>query len=241
MFEKLMEHYDRLVFFDTETTGLDAKKCQIIELAMVVVTKDGEQEAYDKFVKIPVGSHIPQEVVDITGITDEMVEDGISEAKAALEFFHYSHGEDLKTLLIAHNCQFDLGFTRELLRKQFGQELGDESILSADWLDSLTIVKDRKPYPHRLENAIDYYGLSDKVTNSHRAIDDVRALVAVCASMEKERDDLDKYINLFGFNPRYGISGEELSKITYKPQYYAPRGTDPFKTLPLYAKKGGNK
>jgi hypothetical protein len=41
-------------------------------------------------------------------------------------------------------------------------------------------------------------------------------------AMDAERDDLGKYINLFGFNPKYGLEGEPIGTITYKPQGYDP-------------------
>ena len=44
------------------------------------------------------------------------------------------------------------------------------------------------------------------------------------ARKEKERPDLDRYINLFGFNPKYGIDGKPIGSITYKPQPYNPKG-----------------
>ena len=40
--------------------------------------------------------------------------------------------------------------------------------------------------------------------------------------MEREKDDLDKYINLFGYNAKYGISGKAIGSVTYKPQRYDP-------------------
>ena len=45
--------------------------------------------------------------------------------------------------------------------------------------------------------------------------------------MEKEKADLEKYINLFGYNPKYGIEGKAIGSVTYKPQPYNPR-------VPLY-------
>ena len=41
--------------------------------------------------------------------------------------------------------------------------------------------------------------------------------------MEKERPDLDKYINLFGYNPKYGVEGKPIGSVTYKPQAYHNR------------------
>ena len=86
-------------------------------------------------------------------------------------------------------------------------------------LDALTVYKDRRPYPHRLENAIAAYGLTD-VQNSHRAIDDTAAMLALLEAMAKEEDDLDRYVNLFGYNPRYGVSGPRIGSVTYLPQPY---------------------
>ena len=42
------------------------------------------------------------------------------------------------------------------------------------------------------------------------------------AFMEQEKADLEKYLNLFGYNPKYGISGKPIGSVTYKPQPYNP-------------------
>ena len=87
-------------------------------------------------------------------------------------------------------------------------------------LDALTVYKDRRQYPHKLENAIMEYGLSGKVVNSHRAIDDTLATVEVLKAMDDEECDLHKYINIFGYNPKFGVSGKKISSVTYLPQGY---------------------
>ena len=91
-----------------------------------------------------------------------------------------------------------------------------------DKLDLLTVYKDRRAYPHKLCNAIEAYGLAGKVVNSHRAVDDVLATLAVMGEMEAERDDLISYVNLFGYNPKYGIDGKPIGTVTYKPQGFEP-------------------
>ena len=91
-----------------------------------------------------------------------------------------------------------------------------------DKLDLLTVYKDRHSYPHKLCNAIEVYGLSDQVVNSHRAVDDVVATVAVMKAMEQEKDDLERYVNLFGYNPKYGVGGKPIRSVTYKPQRFDP-------------------
>ena len=74
-----------------------------------------------------------------------------------------------RVLLVAHNAQFDLLFTAEMLRRHGNG--GPEALKAADYLDSLTVYKDRRAYPHKLANAILTYKLEDKVQNSHRAIE----------------------------------------------------------------------
>ena len=66
------------------------------------------------------------------------------------------------------------------------------------------------------------YGLSGQVVNSHRAVDDVLATVEVMKAMEAEKNDLHKYINLFGYHPTYGVDGKQIGSVTYKPQSYDP-------------------
>ena len=57
-----------LIVFDLETTGLDLVKDRIIQISYIKVYSDGKEERSNQFVN-PERS-IPQEVVDITGITD---------------------------------------------------------------------------------------------------------------------------------------------------------------------------
>ena len=120
------------------------------------------------------------------------------------------------TLLVAYNAHFDLSFLYYLLLNH-----GDPTILKGkDKLDLLTVYRDRRPFPHKLCSAIESYGLSGKVVNSHRAIDDVLATVAIMERMSAEKDDLIHYVNLFGYLPQYGLGSKPIGSVTYKPQPY---------------------
>jgi len=216
----LFAKYDRLVLFDTETTGLMYHADEIIEFAAVVVEmKDGAPavvEEYDELISLTPGNRVPPEIERLTGITNEAIlERGVSKKKVCADFARMIAGN---TLLLAYNAHFDLSFLFYMLLRD-----GDISCLKGkDKLDLLTVYKDRHSYPHKLCNAIEVYGLSDQVQNSHRAIDDVIATVAVMDKMEQEKDDLPRYINLFGYNPKYGISGKAIGSVTYKPQSFDP-------------------
>ena len=221
----LFAQYDRLVIFDTETTGLDFSGDEIIEFAAVVVEqRQGKAEIveeYDELITLSPGRSVPPEIVALTGITNEDIQErGISKTRLCCDIARMIQG---KTLLLAYNAHFDLSFLYYLLQRD-----GDPMILKGkDKLDLLTVYKDRRNFPHKLCNAIEAYGLADQVVNSHRAVDDVIATVAVMLEMEKERDDLQNYVNLFGYNPKYGISGKAIGSVTYKPQGYRI-------TCPLY-------
>ena len=41
-------------------------------------------------------------------------------------------------------------------------------------------------------------------------------------AMEREKDDLERYVNLFGYNAKYGIEGKPIGSVVYKPQGYDP-------------------
>ena len=219
-FEGLFSKYDRLFFFDTETTGLQFARDEIIEFAACVVEcRDGKAvivEEYDQLVTLAPGSFVPPVIQDLTGITDQDIrERGIPKAQVCRDIARMVAGN---TLLMAYNAHFDLSFLFYMLMRD-----GDPTILKGmDKIDLLTVYKDRRSYPHKLCNAIEAYGLQDSVVNSHRAVDDVIATVAVTQAMDGERSDLENYVNLFGYNPKFGVDGKKISSITYKPQPYDP-------------------
>lgn len=220
MFTSLFEKYDRLVLFDTETTGLQYSRDEIIEFAAVVVERENGQpkvtREYDELVALAPGSFVPPKIEQLTGIsTQDLRERGLSKTRVCRDIAELIQGN---TLLLAYNAHFDLSFLFYMLLRD-----GDPAILKGkDKLDLLTVYKDRHAYPHRLCNAIEVYGLTGKVVNSHRAVDDVLATVAVMAEMEKEKDDLLRYVNLFGYNPKYGLEGKPIGSVTYKAQPYDP-------------------
>ena len=219
-FETLFSKYDRLVLFDTETTGLLFSRDEIIEFAAVVLERvDGTPQVvqeYDQLVALSPGGFVPPKIQELTGIsTQDLRERGLPKTRVCRDIAEMIQGN---TLLLAYNAHFDLSFLFYMLLRD-----GDPAVLKGkDKLDLLTVYRDRHSYPHRLCSAIEAYGLSGKVVNSHRAVDDVLATVAVMEEMEKEKNDLERYVNLFGYNPKYGIEGKPISSITYKPQPYNP-------------------
>lgn len=238
--KEVFQKYAAVVFFDTETTGLDAGTCQIIELAALRIEQSDHTlctaNSTDLFVKLLEGQKIPEKITELTGITNEWVQaEGVTEAEAAAAFTDMIRNDKGPVLLVAHNAQFDLLFTRSMLWRHAGD--GEELFEAADYLDSLTVYKDRRAFPHKLANAIETYKLEDRVQNSHRAIDDVMALFEVCKAMDNERPDLLSYVNVFGYNPKYGVNGYRIDGVTYWPQHYNKYMSAPSCTLPALAER----
>ena len=214
--DSFFEKYDRLVLLDTETTGLQYSRDEIIEFSAVVLEKQGVVREYDQLITLSPGGFIPPKIQQLTGISEmDIRERGIPKTRLCRDISEMIGGN---TLLLAYNAHFDLSFLYYLLLRD-----GDPMILKGkDKLDLLTVYRDRRSFPHRLSNAIDAYGLSGKVVNSHRAIDDVLATVEVMKAMIAEKDDLMNYVNLFGYLAQYGIDGKPIGSVTYKPQRYDP-------------------
>lgn len=220
--EGLWKQFDRIVVFDTETTGIEFGRDRIIELGAVSLENGVERESMDLLVRLPVGQTLPPFITDLTGITDrQLAAEGVDQAEAVSRFCGLLDGANAP-LLVAYNAQFDLNFLYWFLRP-----CGRVDVLRAPrFLDALTVYRDRRDFPHKLCNAIEAYGLTG-VENSHRAVDDARAAALLLEAMAAEKDDLLQYVNLFGVHPKYGMSGKKISSVTYCPQPYDRR-------VPLY-------
>lgn len=223
MMERLWERFDRIVVFDTETTGIEFGRDRIIEVGAVSLEGGAETDSLDALVRLPEGQALPPFITDLTGITDAQLQtEGVDQAEAAEAFCRLLDGAE-RPLLAAYNAQFDLNFLYWFLRPY-----GRVDVLRAPrFLDALTVYRDRRDYPHKLCNAIEAYGLGDTAVNSHRAVDDARATVQLLEAMAAERDDLERYVDLFGTHPKYGLSGRRIASVTYRPQSYR-------RTAPLY-------
>ena len=222
----LFSKYNVIIVFDVETSGLNPVKDQIVELAAVKLSfTEG------KLLKVPLSCYIQlydnhsmsEEASRVNHITEyQLYNYGITIVEAVNKFLELAG--DNRCLLVAHNAAFDLSFLQCALQK-----VGKLNFLyQVDALDTLTVFKDRHPYPHKLEDAIKVYHLTEIAKNSHSAIDDTNALVHVLIRLEEENDDLLEYINLFGFNPKYPPTNK-LKGYMYVPQPYNSK-------LPLYKK-----
>jgi len=102
------------IFLDVETTGLSVEEAEIIELGMIAFefSKDGRIfkiiDKFDEFEE-PKKGEIPQEITDITNITNEMVKGKSIDDEKVNKFISDA------VIVIAHNANFD----RQFVEKRF--------------------------------------------------------------------------------------------------------------------------
>ncbi len=161
---------DEFVVFDLETTGLSPLSCKITEIGAVKIKGTEVLEVFNTFVDPE--CHIPENITELTGITDEMVKGAPSQREAVEKFLEFAGDR----LLIAHNASFDTGFIRaccESNKIPFGNA----------YLDTVALSRHINPdlKKHKLDTIAEYYGLGN--FNHHRACDDAEMLANIFFKM----------------------------------------------------------
>jgi len=72
--QSLLNRFENIIIFDTETTGIDHKRDEIIELAALRVSYGEVVEEFDYLIKLSPGKSLSAFISDLTGITKEQLE-----------------------------------------------------------------------------------------------------------------------------------------------------------------------
>ena len=170
---------DEYVAFDLETTGLSSANDRIIEIGAVVMKNGEELDRFQTFVD-PQRS-LEKKIVELTGITDEMLKGAPKIEEVLPEFLKFVNGR----VLVAHNSDFDTGFIRAACARQglpYTYTAADTLILSQNMLPQLNKFK--------LDIVSNALSLPD--FNHHRAADDAVTcgliMHRLMARMEEELD-----------------------------------------------------
>ncbi len=152
--------FDReFVAFDLETTGLSSQTDTIIEIGAVIMKNGKEIDRFQTFVD-PHRS-LDKKIVELTGITDEMLNGAPSIEEVLPDFLHFCGNR----VLVAHNADFDTGFVRAAC-KQLGLPYQFTSA------DTLILAQNLMPQlgKHKLDIVANALSLPE--FNHHRAADD---------------------------------------------------------------------
>lgn len=152
----------RQIILDTETTGFEPHNGdRIIEIGAVEMVKRRlTDNNYHQYV-FPERS-VPQEAIEVHGITDEFLKDKPLFARIVDDFMEYVKGAEL----IIHNAPFDVGFINHelsLLADNKWGKIEDHCVIT----DSLKMA--RKTYPGQ-RNSLDALCKRLGIDNSNRTL-----------------------------------------------------------------------
>lgn len=153
---------DEYVVFDLETTGLSQAVNKIIEIGAVRV-KNGE--IIDRFSSfINPKEKLSAKIIELTGITDDMLKDALSEDEVLPNFFNFFS----KSVLVAHNAKFDMGFIKKWARTK--GIVVDNTVVD-------TVGLSRALFPDMTRHTLNTIAkkLDVSLENHHRAVDDAEA------------------------------------------------------------------
>ena len=197
----LIEAYKQgnIVVYDTETTGLDLAKDQMVQLSAIRLGKNGEiVDTLDLMIAPSVP--ISQGAYETHGFDLAYIRDrGGVDAKTALQKFSaFCQG----CVLVGHNS---LRFDAPLIKRQL-QENGLQDLLTLGEYDTMTIAKQfhSKLPDFKLSTLCFYYGIVNDA--AHNALGDITATAKCLVKMlsedilpteERRRETLARYKNKF--------------------------------------------
>ena len=166
-----------VVVFDVETTGLDVKSDDIIQIAAVRLDAEGNHK--EKFVRYLQASKSVGDSVEVHHITDEKLRQvGENPVTVLTQFLDFARD----SVIVGHNVRYDL----DILKNQLSR-LGLSKLDFRVYYDTLWIY--RKFYPERksysLEELSEEFNVSHK--SSHDAFDDVSATAELLMRAIREK------------------------------------------------------
>ncbi len=172
-----------LCVFDLETTGIQITKDRIVQIAIIKVLPSGERVEYNQLVNPEM--NIPEEIVKIHGISNEMVKDCPKFIEIAQELSEFIGEADLAGY---NSNKFDIPvLAEELLRAGFEFDLSQRQ-----FIDVQNIF--HKMEQRTLAAAYQFY-CNKTIENAHDALYDTRATLDVFEAQLERYSDLKNDIN----------------------------------------------
>jgi len=192
------------VAFDLETTGLSVRDEEITEIGAAIF-RNGEPVARFQQLVNP-GKPMRPKIVQLTGITDEMVAHAPSIRDVLPQFLEFCGDRPL----LAHNARFDVNFVLAACRKCGLQ-------YEPTYVDTLVLAQTLLPHlsKHKLNNVADALSLPE--FNHHRALDDamtVGYMMGRFSSMLEERG-VDRLSQINTFVASSDSSGNEKKRANH--------------------------
>ncbi len=201
---------DCYICIDLETTGLEPKKDQIIEIGAVKVEHNTIVDTWESLINP--GRKLEERIVALTGICDRQLADAPQITEILPEFLSFA-GEDV---LLGHSVLFDYSFLKKAA-------VNEKRSFERKGIDTLKIARKylKELESRSLGSLCQYYGIAHR---AHRALEDAGATVALYRKLaecfyEKEEAEGDKSL----FRPKpliYQVKRDMPITIPQKEQLY---------------------
>lgn len=164
---------DNFVIVDLETTGLSPQNGEIIEIGAIKVKNNKVVDKMDVFVRP--SRPLSPFTTRLTGITNEMVDEGLSLKDALNVFVEFVDG----MRLMAHNAKFDMGFLDTYMKKVLGVGVPNNA------LDTLVLSRKLvKDVPnHKLGTLANHFNID--YSGAHRSLRDCEITLGVYNEIRK--------------------------------------------------------
>ena len=194
---------DEFVVFDIETTGFSSKNDKIIEIGAVKIKGYEIIDRFSCFVN-PQDS-IPYKITELTGITDEMVENEPTIDKILPEFIKFI-GE---SVIVAHNANFDMSFINKNIQNLKFDKLTNPI------MDTVPLARFLYPELKRvkLNTVAKHLGVS--LENHHRAVDDAKATADILLISLKKLEEEKKIYDIKSLNKEFLNNVDIKKQPTY--------------------------
>ncbi len=196
------------VIFDIETTGFDPKNDQIIEIGAVKVNGKGEVvDRFQQFVSLYKFEQVPNKIIELTGIDDNMLLEMGQEIHDVMDNFH-SFFKD--SILVAQNIKFDMSFIDEYF-------LGHKNLfLNNLSLDTIDLAKKLHPQKesYKLAKLIEYFEVEYDSNSHHRADYDAQLTAEIFIKGMKQLFS-ENNILLGDYETTYNIEEASLNQKRY--------------------------
>jgi DNA helicase-2/ATP-dependent DNA helicase PcrA len=173
---------NRVIVFDTETTGLETNNDDIIQIAAIEIINGKIGREFEVYIKSDKDLSKSEQIHNIS--KDFLSIHGKSPEIALNEFISFV-GSD--STLIAHNLQFDINILDSNLKRYLSKKIEDISEKHIDTLELAKLI-----YPnltsYKLEYLIQHLNIIG--INSHNALDDVKATASLINSMHSDAKGL---------------------------------------------------
>ena len=170
------------VVFDLETTGFNAGGADsIIEIGATKIRNGEILDSFDEL--IDPKRKLPQKIIDVTHITDDMLVGKMNEEEGVKKFIEWIGGENVP--MVAHNAKFDVSFI-EMAYKKYN--LGEFKNPVIDTLE-LSRALDNTEARHSLSAITKRYGVVFDEDAHHRANYDAEGTALVLHKMLKKMYD----------------------------------------------------